>query len=259
MSTTLITSNDPKGLQFVNLCASAYNKAQLDEERAQRLNERGGELQDAILETINRLAWASVSQERAREIMGRSFLGAAEVEKYFGVAFLSKQLRALARIPFSEATLEECKETHLLVAGAPLSILDVRAKAPKGTFYSNDDAWYDTEAFARDEKVAVRWYLIRKDIVADSTSKSFNEQQRLLGPKDEIPRACEVVYAVVLYYYLAMGERLFERMYVRCADVDSVGFRVGVGNFDSCGLSVGRYWGDNRRGCVGVASGRKFD
>jgi hypothetical protein len=43
--TTLITSDDPKGQQFIALCRVAYNKAKLDDTRAQRLNEHGGDRQ----------------------------------------------------------------------------------------------------------------------------------------------------------------------------------------------------------------------
>src|SRR5258706_14898609 len=65
MSTTLITSNDPKGLHFIGLCAAAYNLAKLDESQAQKLNEQGDDLQVAILDTIHRIAFSTTSQERA--------------------------------------------------------------------------------------------------------------------------------------------------------------------------------------------------
>lgn len=55
MGTTLITSRDPKGLQAVSLFEAVYNKAKLDDSRAQRLNERGGEFQNGILKLINEL------------------------------------------------------------------------------------------------------------------------------------------------------------------------------------------------------------
>ncbi|MDP3901622.1 MAG: hypothetical protein Q8Q37_01430, partial [bacterium] len=51
----LITSRDPKGLHAVGLFEAAYNKSKLDEARAQRLNERGGELQDGIAKLIAEL------------------------------------------------------------------------------------------------------------------------------------------------------------------------------------------------------------
>lgn len=55
MSGTLITSNDPKGRHATDLFRSAYNNACLDEKRAQRLNEHGGDLQKGIGELIARI------------------------------------------------------------------------------------------------------------------------------------------------------------------------------------------------------------
>ena len=137
--------------------------------------------------------------------------------------------------------------------------LDVRKKAPRGTFFSSEDAWFNTEAFAANEKVNVRWYLIRKGIVANSTRKTWGEQRALLGPNEEVPRACEFVYAVVLYY-LVRGERLFPRVYARCSDLDSNGRRVDVGRFDAHGLDISfGGWDDFRRGDFGLASVRKAD
>ena len=52
MSTTLITSRDPKGLQATSIFEAAYNQANLDDPRAQRLNENGGELKAGILKLI---------------------------------------------------------------------------------------------------------------------------------------------------------------------------------------------------------------
>ena len=56
MSTqALITSRDPRGLHATGIFEAAYNKAQLDDARAQRLNERGGELQAGITRLITEL------------------------------------------------------------------------------------------------------------------------------------------------------------------------------------------------------------
>ena len=71
MSTTLITSRDPKGLKFVSLCEAVYNKARLDEDRAQRLNENGGELMTGLkrlvegLSVINRFSNEEVASSYA--------------------------------------------------------------------------------------------------------------------------------------------------------------------------------------------------
>ena len=51
----LITSRDTKGLHAVGLFEVIYNKAKLDDAHAQRLNERGGELQEGIAKLIEDL------------------------------------------------------------------------------------------------------------------------------------------------------------------------------------------------------------
>ncbi|MDO8561197.1 MAG: hypothetical protein Q7R91_03205, partial [bacterium] len=70
MSQTLITSRDPKGLHAVGLFEAVYNKSKLDDARAQRLNERGGELQDGIAKLIAEL---SVSNQFADEEVKSSY------------------------------------------------------------------------------------------------------------------------------------------------------------------------------------------
>lgn len=89
---TLITSRDPKGLHAVGLFEAAYNKAKLDEARAQRLNERGGELQDAVLELIQEL---TVSNQYVSEEAASSY---QYPKGYKRPKPLSEQIDALAKI-----------------------------------------------------------------------------------------------------------------------------------------------------------------
>ena len=139
----------------------------------------------------------------------------------------------------------------------PLSILEIRGKVPadQRLFYAQD--WYNKESFAKD-RGDVSWQLVRKTPVESSTSKTWDEQQALLAKNEETPTARVMVYTII-GHFLATGERLFERIYVRCSDVDSDGFRVDVGRFVVNGLIVSDYWDGNRRGDIGVASARKFD
>ncbi|MFZ2643502.1 MAG: hypothetical protein WA117_21095, partial [Verrucomicrobiia bacterium] len=71
---------------------------------------------------------------RIRGIMGRNFFGVEEAIKHFGVNPSPEQLAALSEIPFSEARLREVKDTHVLVAVVPLSILDIRGKVERKLF-----------------------------------------------------------------------------------------------------------------------------
>lgn len=229
--------------------------AGLTEELAQRIiQSKDNTLAKKVIGYVARNGYdPSTSQKRAKEIMGASYLGPEDVMKHFGVSFTDKELVQLREIPFTEAELEACKETHILFVGYPLSILDIRNKVAN-LFYSQD--WYDKESIAKKEKVNLQWYLIRKDEVPNSTSKTWQEQQALLTNDETTPRACEVIFMVMLTF-LATGIRLFEKVYVRCSDVSSHGDRVNVGTFDSKGLNVYSWSDDHRDDVVGVAASRK--
>lgn len=195
-------------------------------------------------------------QKLAHEIMGKNFFGIEEAIRHFGVKPTRAQLSALAEIPFTEAELRECKDTHILVVVFPMSIIEIRGKVERKLFYSHEDAWYNKEAFAKDYGEAA-WHLVRKTPVPNSTGKTWNEQQALLSDKEETPKARVMVYTII-GHFLATGERLFEHVYVRCSDVDSLGNRVYVGLFFSSGLYVDSFWVDSRIDFIGMASARKF-
>lgn len=199
----------------------------------------------------------STSQKLAREIMGKNFFGIEKAIKHFGVNATKQQLAYLAEVPFSEEVLKSCKDTHVLVAVFPLSILDIRGITRKlenqTLFYSQD--WYDKQSFAKD-KGEVNWQLVRKVLIANSTSKTWNDQQALLSKDEETPTARIVVYTMV-GHFLATGERLFEKIYVRCVDLDSDGDRVYVGLFDSEGLCVCTWDDDRRIDVLGLSAARK--
>lgn len=92
MSQTLITSRDPKGLHAVGLFEAVYNKSKLDDARAQRLNERGGELQDGIAKLIAEL---SMSDQYANEEVRSNYTYPKE---YKGPKPINDQILAIAKI-----------------------------------------------------------------------------------------------------------------------------------------------------------------
>ncbi len=202
---------------------------------------------------------ATTSQKFAREIVGRNMFGIEEAIKHFGVKPTRAQLSALAEIPFTEAELRECKDTHILVAVFPMSILEIRGNDERRLFYSHhEDAWYNKQAFAKDRGEAA-WHLVKKTPVANSTWKTWIEQQALLAKNEETPTPRAMV-CTIIGHFLATGERLFENVYVRCSDVDSDGNRIYVGYFNSNGLVVNAHFaGGHYRDNIGLASARKFD
>lgn len=92
MSQTLITSRDPKGLHAIGLFEAVYNKSRLDDARAQRLNERGGELQNGIAKLIAEL---SMSDQYANEEVYSNYTYPKE---YKGPKPINDQIKALAKI-----------------------------------------------------------------------------------------------------------------------------------------------------------------
>jgi hypothetical protein len=203
-----------------------------------------------------------VDEDRAHEIMGKNFFGVYDAVKHLlSVVPTEEQCEFLDKVPFSEETLQECKDTHILVAVFPLSILDIKAMpldirmdTECNTMFRPQDC-YHNEAFAKD-KGGVGWQLVGKIPVVGSLSKTWNDQQAILSKDDETPTARIVVYTIV-GHFLVSGERLFENVYVRCVDLDSNGHRVSVGDFDSKGLYVSRWFVDGCSDDIGVSVAKK--
>ena len=233
--------------------------AGLTDDLAQRvIDSKGNNLATKVVRLIANGGFeASTNQKRAREIMGKNFFGVEDAIKYFGVIPTKEQIATLSEIPFTEATIEECRETHVLVAVFPLSILEIRGKVAQGQRLFYDQDWYNKQAFAK-EKGETKWKLVRKTPVVNSTSKTWPEQQALLANNEETPTARVMVYTII-GHFLSTGERLFEKVYVRCSDLDSDGFRVFVGDFDSDRLHVHSYWDDDRYDYLGLSSARKSE
>ena len=232
-----------------------FETAGLTDVLAQRvIDSKGNDLATKVVRLIENGGYeATTSQKRAREIMGKNFFGIEEAIKHFGVNPSKKETATLAEVPFTEGVLESHKDTHILVAVFPMSILDIK-KINNSLFYLLGE-WYKSEKFAKN-KGAVSWQLVRKIPAEDSTSKNWDEQQALLSKDDKTPSVQIMVYTIIGHY--KTGERLFENVYVRTSCVASGGDRVSVGSFDSGGLHVDDWWNDDRNSRLGLSSARKF-
>ncbi len=206
----------------------------------------------------------STNHIRARQIMGKNFFGPDDAIKHFGIRPTLQQFGYLAEIPFSKEVLTVCKDTHILVAVFPISIIDIwdkvkGIKLPSGQkafFYKQD--WYNGQAFAG-EKGELGWQLVRKTPADNSLNRYWNQQQKLLGKEDETPKVQVMVYTII-GHFLSTSERLFQEVSVRTYSVVSIasaGDRVCVGTFGADGLVFYNYWDDNRAYNLGVASAQK--
>jgi hypothetical protein len=230
--------------------------AGLTDELAQKvIDSKGNDLAAKVVRFIRNGGFeATTSQKRSREIMTKNFFGVEEAITHFGVNPSEQQLAALAEVPFTEAVLEECKNTHILVAVFPLSILEIRGKTTSKLFC--EQSWYNEEPFAN-YRGGVNWHLVRKTPVKNSTYKNWNEQQALLAENEETPKAQVMVFTLT-GHFLVSRETLFEQIHVRCSDLDSRGNRVLVGYFAPVGLCVDGWCslcGHN----IGLTSVRKFN
>ncbi len=199
----------------------------------------------------------TVTQKFARAT-GIPIFGIREAIQHFGVKPTRAQLSALAEIPFTEAELRECKDTHILVAVFPVSILDIRNKVGYKLFTDDANAFcHDKQAFAKNKGEAM-WCLVRRVPVPNSLGKTWNEQQAILSANEEMPTAQVMTYTII-GHFLATGERLFENINICCSDVSPVGGRVHVGYFSSRshGLYFGAHWDHEYPLTVYVAPLRK--
>ncbi len=227
-----------QGNEFLNKLETAG----LNGDLAQRvIDSKGNELAAKVVRLIQngRLELRTspeTNPQWAKVLMGKNFFGVEEAIKYFGVNPSKQQLAILDTVPFTEEMLRACRDTHILVAVFPMSILDIRGKVERKLFSRHESAWYNKQSFAKD-KGEVGWQLVCKVHVDDSEGKDWNEQQALLSQDEETPKARVMVYTII-GCFLQTGERLFNNTYVRCADLCFWIFRehVSVGFFVSEGL-----------------------
>lgn len=256
--TAKITSPQTKHIK--RFMEDALGEASPDKDGAQRLIGQGGDFKADLVALIRRHVAKAPDFTLAREILGDDFLAPEEIATARGITYSEEQVAHLKRTLPSRETLEWLsRNDHMLVAGSPHEMLlpDVR-ELNRGYFYSKQGGWYaeENEAFARNEKVTCRWYMIRKGIVPNSTSKTWGEQQGLLSDLETVPMAVELVWALTCYKAVR-GVYLLGSLYARTSSVNSFGSHILVGQFDEDGLDINVWDNDGQDSSFGVASARK--
>jgi hypothetical protein len=181
----------------------------------------------------------ATSQSVAREIMGKNVFGIEEAVLHFGVIPKKRELAYLEEVPFSEEELLLRRESsYALVAFFRKTLLDVRRVA-RGTGQGlfNPHWWYDNRPFAMSQG-HVGWGLVRTTPVAGTSDKTWKEKLSFLPRGEEVPTARVMVYSII-GLHLATGERILEEESVCCADIDTSGNHVYVGQFGHGGLFIG--------------------
>jgi hypothetical protein len=257
-TSALVTADSPKGQRATETFRAQYNKAGLNDESAQRLNEHPG-FAVYLAEGIRRFGVKASDYGLAQSILGADFITPEEVTKARpSIVYTVEQITALAESLPSEDVLKWCKDNGYAVMPAPptaMSTLDVR-EIQSAHFYTKTGGWYADQKFGREDKTSFGWLMIKKTPIENSTRKTWNEQGKLLSALEKVPNAAEMCWFITTYFEVR-GVRLFEGVYVRTSSLDSGGDRVSVGFFGSDGLRVNDYWGGNRFGDVGLSAARK--
>jgi hypothetical protein len=199
------------------------------------------------------------NDDAARLILGDNIIFPDEVAEARGFSYTENQLRHFAETLPANEILQALKANNFaLVAGppSPMSLLDVR-QTESGLFHSKTGGWYENQKFAKDDKILTEWLAIRQEPVPNSTNRKWSDQLELIKSEERVPNAGEIGWFITTFFKVR-GVRLFESVYVRTSSVDSDGYRVLVGIFDSGGLFVCSYWDDDRNVIIGVASARKL-
>ncbi len=230
-------------------------------EVAQRIIESKGNAvaEDMIYVASNGVYEPTKSQKAANEIMGNNYFGIEDAAEHFKIRPSRTQLAMLSEVPFSEATLRTCKNTHVLVARFPMSILEMFGNKLVCHLFGLDnpkkEPWFKKHGFSWTEG-RVGWYLISKNPEANSFNYEWVYQLAQFGNKNDPAPVGVAVYAA-LGHFLKTGERMFKEGMARCAELDLSGRRVTIGPFKEDGLRIQAWWDDGRCYYVGSTSMRR--
>lgn len=257
-TSALVTADSPKGQRATETFRAQYNKAGLTEETAQILDEHSG-FAPYMLAGIRRFSMKAPDYALAQSILGVDFIMPKEVTKARpSIVYTDEQVAALAKAIPSVEVLEWCKKNGYAVMPAPpstMSMLEVQTLKPD-FFYSKTGGWYVDQKFAHEDKTSFGWLVIKKMSVANSTSKNWNQRNKLLSKLETVPNAAEMSWFITTYFEVR-GVRLFEGIYVRTSSLVSDGCHVNVGHFGSEGLFVYYCWDVGRYEGIGLSAIRK--
>ena len=218
-----------------------------------------------------------------QEVFGQDFIGIEEAEKFTGRSLAPEEKRIaeekwhkkVEEQGLTKESLEQLKQEGFMVilrvgmlAGKekkdkeiPVTIKNLRQKFP--LFYNQD--WYDNEQFAGEALSGIEWGIVKKELLDESKSKNWDEQEEILKTWAETHRVdkkfvrrrtpTEVAYDILAYFQVR-NERILEKDWDWTSVQSSFGRFVSVGSFDSDGLRVDSDARDDRDSGLGVCPAR---
>lgn len=240
-------------------------------------NEYAGRIAEAMM---RKGLVGSIESRLARVVLGRNIFTDADWMSYYDAKFTKKQLHEAGKFPWGEDVLNSpcpfnkgklVKDTHfaflgiLSLNGQPLTVaklIELHPATGQPKFYFNTDPWHVGQPHTDVATMQLRWYLLLKEIVPDSTDKTPEEQVAMLPPEYEVPTTIVETSKDILVFKKT-GERPNGSRWAACTertvktDKASAGLVSCVGNFDEDGLCV-NLWGGYRHYYVGLGASRKF-
>ena len=222
----------------------------------------------------------SIESRLARVVLGRNIFTDADWMSYYDAKFTKKQIREAGKFPWDENVLNSpcplnsgklVKDTHFAflgisgINGSPLTVakwLELHPATGQPKFYFNNDPWHVGQPYTDVATMQLRWYLMLRDIVPGSMSKTPEEQVAMLPEGYEVPTTIMEVTKDILVFRKT-GERPNGSRWAACTertvktDKVSAGGVSCVGSFDEGGLGVDGWFGP-RGGSIGLGASRKF-
>ena len=221
----------------------------------------------------------SIESRLARVVLGRNIFTDADWMSYYDAKFTKKQLRDAGKFPWGEDVLNgPCpfnegklvRDTHFAflgisgINGQPLTVakwLELHPATGQPKFYFNANPWHAGQPHTDVATMQLRWYLMLKDIVPDSTGQTPEEHVTMLPAEYEVPTTIAETTKDFLVFRktdVRPNGSLWAACTERTVKIDKVsaGYISCVGDFDENGLRVD-YWYGGRVHDIGVGASRK--
>lgn len=182
---------------------------------------------------------------KAKKIMGKNFVGPAELGKIssrLGVINPVKMKLKIPKINFSEEQLKKIRKDYILILGLPknrqgkdltLNVLrnffGLDPKKSEPCFYNQD--WYLKEKFAAKTHLKLGWYLIGKKVAPETRGQEPEKIAGEFAAGTDFPSAILTAYAFFAYYFLNKQEVLWKHDFIWCSDRDKNGDRIYTGRY----------------------------
>jgi hypothetical protein len=153
--------------------------------------------------------WLSADQRRAQTIMGENFISPWEVLRVLPTKFRYglPDLLDLGNIPFSEATMRDCQQTHVLLPGFLISIGELWDIFPDFAMPTRKSP---SVKRLFEYTVPKAWFLIQKEGSPETSMKSLAAQKQMLNATDVVLNFTEAVWVALLYRAIR-GGKMFDK------------------------------------------------